>query len=69
MHLIANADLARALHAVQARAPEASASVCLRAIGDAAGEMLAEPIGLRAPNWLTDLVARATTRVQTTTGA
>ena len=68
MHLIANPDLARALTEVQGRAPEASASACLRAIGDAAGDMLRDGLGrMTQPSWLTDLVDRATVRVQTQT--
>lgn len=68
MHLIANPDLARALAGVQARAPHASAAACVRAIGDAATDMLAEGLGrMTAPVWLEELVGRATTRVQTMT--
>jgi hypothetical protein len=66
MHLIANPDLARAFGAVQARVPGASASACVRAIGDAATDMLAEGLGrMTAPVWLEELVGRATVRVQT----
>lgn len=66
MHLIANPDLARALTGVQERAPRASAAACLRAIGDAATDMLHEGLGrMTAPVWLEELVERATVRVQT----
>jgi hypothetical protein len=66
MHLIANSDLARALGAVQARVPDASAAAWVRAIGDAATDMLADGLGrMTAPVWLKELVGRATVRVQT----
>lgn len=64
MHLILNSDLAHALAGVQAAKPDARPCEALRAIGDAATEMLSEGLGrATGESWLDELVTRAATRL------